>query len=147
MVYLPTFTIKITKKHVCSYTNPMDFMGNEKRVTGFRGQRKIAWKPREAQYEEQVEQLKIDLELRRKAPEQLKAPIKRNVRPQKKSSSVVGYSRGLFLNYIKLHNFFEKIKFDAKCMVNVEGIFSYNKCIKFGLVSLNEPLNSSFLVL
>ena len=30
---------------------------------------------------------------------------------------------------------------------NVEGIFSSNKCIKFGLVSLNEPLNSSFLVL
>ena len=79
---------------MCSYTNPMDLMGNEKRVTGFRGQRKIAWKPREAQYEEQVEQLKIDLELRRKAPEQLKAPTKRNVWPQKKSSSVVGYSRG-----------------------------------------------------
>ena len=60
----------------------MDLMGNEKRVTGFRGQRKTL-ETREAQYEEQVEQLKIDLELRRKAWKQLKAPTKTNVWPQK----------------------------------------------------------------
>lgn len=81
---LPSFTKKTQKMCVNIRTvRPMDFMGNEKRVTGFRGQRKPL-ETREAQYEEQVEQLKIDLELRRKAPKQLKAPIKRNARPQKK---------------------------------------------------------------